>query len=380
MNNEQEVQQPFGGARRAAGYVEAPTTRADVEDVVSPAPAEPPVAEVVPISGAGETTEQPELQGDALVYTPGDDLSVVTTDDRPTVATEGLRGVLSKLGIRMAPGIEERARLQAEESLRRDEQTIRQATWTRAQGVLIANRKGGTGKTPTAIGVGGVLAAVRGGSVAIMEVSDDRGGLSFRAEGSPKLGMGELVRDVDKIRSAGQLAGYTAPQTSFAAVIGSVGNRPPLTGEDVEAVSRVIDEYYGIRVMDSGNQPSSSAFQAAVATADALVVPVFNSADSVLEAIDLLDLLRSSGAHAAQLAENAVIIRITDGRPEYPQIVERLDRLITGARVREVHAVPFDQHIAERGQITLDKLSPAARRAFTAATAAVVRSLQAVAN
>jgi MinD-like ATPase involved in chromosome partitioning or flagellar assembly len=207
-------------------------------------------------------------------------------------------------------------------------------------------------------------------------VSDDPGSLTFRAEGSPQLGLGQLVRDDATIQSAGQLAGYTAPQTSFASVIGSVGERERLGRDDVVAVSAVVDEYYSIRVMDSGNQTSSSAFEGAVATADALVIPVLNAADSVLEALALLDGLRAAGGHSALLAERAVILRLTDGRPEHPQVMERLDRILAGAGAAHVFAVPYDAHIAERGQITVSQLAPATYRTIASACAAIVQSLQ----
>lgn len=38
--------------------------------------------------------------------------------------------------------------------------------------------------------------------------------------------------------------------------------------------------------------------------------------------------------------------------------------------------IPYDAHIAERGEITLGKLQPVTREAFVAAAAAVVRTLQ----
>jgi MinD-like ATPase involved in chromosome partitioning or flagellar assembly len=186
----------------------------------------------------------------------------------------------------------------------------------------------------------------------------------------------ELVRDAEGIRSAGQLAGYTAPQTSYASIIGSVGNRAPLTHDDVVSAAGVIDEFYAIRVMDSGNQPTSSAFAGAIETTDALVVPVLNSADVVLEAVAMLDRLRSESPKGAQLANTAIIVRLVDGRPENPQLVARLDNIIDRAGVGGVFTIPYDPHIAERGQITLSKVSPATRAAFTAAAAAVVHTIQ----
>ncbi|OUE19851.1 hypothetical protein BFL34_01994 [Clavibacter michiganensis] len=296
----------------------------------------------------------------------------------PAIARTGFRGFMNTVtgGVfKIGPGAEEAA-TNAEVARREgDERIIRQATWSRAVSVLVANRKGGVGKTPTSLILGGVLGSIRGGSVAVVEVTDDPGALGYRAEGQPQRGLGELVRDRDEIHSAGQLAGYTAPQTSFASVVASVGPRRELTGDDVIGVARLIDEYYGMRVMDSGNQPSSSAFRGAVEVTDVLVVPVLNAGDAVLEAVALLDFLRELGGHAAMLADNAVIIRLHDGRPEDPAVVARIDRILDDARPAQIFTVPYDAHIAERGPISLASLDPEVARAFTAATAGVVQRL-----
>jgi MinD-like ATPase involved in chromosome partitioning or flagellar assembly len=295
-------------------------------------------------------------------------------------ATKGFRGALASIGLPIKPSAAEAAELAEanEMELRRsqNETVIRQATWTRAVSILVNNPKGGTGKTPTALLLGGVIASIRGGSTAIVEFSDDPGALNYRAEGSPRLGLGELVRDVSSIKTAGQLHGYTAPQTSFANVIASTGRRDRLDGDAVVAVSTVIDEFYGIRVMDTGNQPTSSAFRGAVSVADVLVIPVLNAGDSVLEAIQLLDELRDAGGQPAELADRAIAIRLTDGRPESESVREEVTRLLHDAGVRSLHEIPYDEHIAARGQLTLGSLNPATRDAFAAAAAAVVRTLQ----
>jgi MinD-like ATPase involved in chromosome partitioning or flagellar assembly len=353
----------FAGAHRTTGYKEAaaPPPAANEEASSIAAPPTPAV-------------DEPSIE-DLSLDTGALELELATlTIDTPAVAETGWRGLVAKTGVKIAPSTKEAiARAQAEQ-LRQDEETIRQATWTRAVSIVVANPKGGTGKTPVSLLLGGTLAAVRGGSVAIMEVSDDPGALTFRAEGRPALGIGELVRDAADITSAGQLAGYTAPQTSFASVIGTVGRRPQLTGGDVTTVAGVLDSFYAIRVMDSGNQPSSSAFIGALSVADALVIPVLNAGDAVLEAVSMLDGLRANGYD--RLADTATILRLVDGRPEHRQITERIDRIIANARVGAVHEIPYDPHIAERNQLTLGSLAPATYRAFASAAATVIRTLQ----
>lgn len=355
----------FAGAHRTAGYREDAVAIPAAAAKARVPSADPPIVEMpaaAPLEELSIDTGALELELAGLM------------PDAPPVAESGWRGLVAKTGVRIRPSAKEALLREQNEDLRRNEEVIRQATWTRAVSILVANPKGGTGKTPVSLLLGGTLAAIRGGSVAIVEVSDDPGALTFRAEGRPTLGIGELVRDVNTITSAGQVAGYTAPQTSFASVIGTVGRRAQLSGQDVVDVAGVLDSFYSIRLMDSGNQPSSSAFGGALEVADALVIPVLNAGDAVLEAIAMLDGLRASGH--GRLADTATILRLVDGRPEHRQITERIDRIIAGANVGAVHEIPYDPHIAERNQLTLAKLAPVTYRAFAAAAATVTRTLQ----
>jgi MinD-like ATPase involved in chromosome partitioning or flagellar assembly len=354
------IQPAFPGASRAQNYIET----ADIPPLVT-----------APADDTASVDQSTSVDAAKPVNTGGADLGRLSTAVDAGPARTGWRGRLGRIGLALPPSTAEKAAVQLKEQREEDERIIRQTTWTRAVGVLVANPKGGVGKTPTALILGGILAAIRGGSVCVMEVSDDPGALTFRSEGSPRLGIGELARDTDAVRSAGQLAGYTAPQTSFAAVLGTVGTRAQLTADDVTALSALVDDYYAIRIMDSGNQPSSSAFHGAVQTADLLVIPVLNAGDAALEAIALLAKLRAMGGRAARIADRAIIVRSSDGRPESPRVVDRVDQILADAGITDIHTIPYDSHIAERGEITLDKLHPATRDAFTAAAATAIRTL-----
>ena len=376
----------FPGAEQAADYDEDIVTRTrgtrPRRTDQAPAAAQPneapevPAAVVAPPQPSAALSEpvaeKSDPMGSALfagALTPG------ITVHAPPVAQAGTRGWLNRLGFRLPPGPAEAAQIEQEHALTAAQTRIRQATWTRAVSVMVANPKGGTGKTPLSLLLGGTLASIRGGSVAVIEVADDPGALAYRAEGTPRLGIGDLVRDADQITTAGQLAGYTAPQTSFAAVVGSSTRRPRLEADGVAAMVRVIDEYYSIRVMDSGNQPSSSAFQGALAATNVLVVPVVNAGDSTLEAVRMLDGLREVGGHAAEVAGRAVIVRVTDGRPESAAINAEIARIMAAAGAAAVCDLPYDSHIAERGQLTLANLESSTRNALTHIAATVVGAL-----
>lgn len=388
----------FGGAARAANYVEE-DTQGPPASRKRPAPAEtldglpvlPPMPGRVDAfaenAGAPEASDAREIAPApaAVVEAPArsDSTSIlfggapaIPAESPAAKPTSGWQGFLAALGLSTKPNAQEVARREHAERQARFEEEVRRAVWTRAVSVLVANRKGGVGKTPASVLLSGTMAAIKGGSVAVIDTADDSGALRLRAEGTPRLGMGELVRDVAQIKTAGQLKGYTAPQTSFADVIGSAPERPRLSGEDVVNVSKVVDEFYSIRVMDSGNVYRAEAFQGAVSVTDVLVIPITNAGDAVIDALELLRQLRAAGGAPKRLADTAVILRMHDGRPESPVVGEEVERLLRDAGMNTLLDIPYDAHIAERGEITLGKLQPVTREAFVAAAAAVVRTLQ----
>lgn len=267
-----------------------------------------------------------------------------------------------------------RAQLAAQQ-LEADRTAIRLASWSRSVGVLVANPKGGVGKTPTALILGGVLANIRGGQTVVFEVTDDAGALAVRAEGPMNAGIAELVRDVGAIHGAGQLSTYTTRQTSYASVVGTPRDRDPLSYEDVEKVSDLLGFFYPIRVMDSGNQASSSAFYGALARTDVLVVPVLEAIDSVAGVGQLFRYLHRRGGEATELARNAIVLRMDDGRPVAPDVRAYVDDTLAAAGVTNVHSIPYDPHIANRSTITLGQLRPATVEAYTHAAAAVTHLL-----
>lgn len=395
MSDSNQSGDVFGAASRASEYIEedtigAPPSRRKTKPVATEdgLPVLPPMpGHVDALVEAALATEAPEISPapPAAVEAPArsDSTSIlfggapsVPADAPAAKPTSGWQGFLAKLGLSTKPSPQEVARREHAERQARFEEEVRRAVWTRAVSVLVANRKGGVGKTPASVLLSGTLAAIKGGSVAVIDAADDSGALRLRAEGTPRLGMGELVRDIAQIKTAGQLKGYTAPQTSFADVIGSAPDRPRLSGEDIVNVSKVVDEFYSVRVMDSGNVYRAEAFQGAVSVTDVLVIPITNAGDAVIDALELLRQLRAAGGAPKKVADTAVILRMHDGRPESPVVGEEVERLLHDAGMNTLVDIPYDAHVAERGEITLGKLQLPTREAFVVAAAAVVRTLQ----
>ncbi len=326
-------------------------------------------------SEASEPTENPaEGEQDSPQSAAGPSDLRLRSRERPSdVPSLGWNKVLRSLGLKPKPSAAE----QEAAELGRSRSLIRLSTWPRSVGILVANPKGGVGKTPLSLLVAGVLANIRGGGTIVLEVSDDPGALAVRAEGPAAAGVAELLRDIDEIKGAGQLAGYVAQQTSYAAVIGTAGDRDALTGEDVKRMAALTDTYYPVRVMDSGNQPSSDAFHGAIEVTDALVIPVLDALPELNGAMQLLRHLHKLGGHAEALARSAIIVRMHDGRAEDPEVRSYADQLVETAGVGGVVHVPFDPHIAQRTTLSFGELKPATTAAITQLTAAIVAQLNA---
>lgn len=361
----------FTGAQRARRYAEAPDQepnealgsvldlRDPTEGVTGPAPAGGHDRGIAPLKRPAPAPRTP-------VTVPA------ATGVRP--AQWGLRGRVGRLTgglVKLAP---ESAELAHREALN----TIRRATWTRAVNVIVTNPKGGSGKTPTALLLAGILGHVRGGYVAVWEAAESVGTLNQRAEGDPERGLAELLAGAGQVRSAGTLGGYTAPQTSHADVIGSVGGRAVLTAADVLSARTVLDTYYRITLTDTGNNPGHPAFQAALRTADAAVLPCLVSIDALAGLEEALAVMRGagddvSGAHG--LLARVVVVLGHDGGPEDSHIATALRARLEELGVAAVVEVPFDPAIRLGGEITLAALSEKSTRAWTSAAAAVVEAL-----
>jgi len=105
-----------------------------------------------------------------------------------------------------------------------------------------------------------------------------------------------------------------------------------------------------------------------LATADSLVLVCSPALDGAQSADATLNWLQAQGF--GHLVDRTVVV-ISLARPGASTV--NVDQLVAhfGERVRVVHIIPFDMHLAEGAEVDLQRLAPATREAFMELAAVV---------
>ena len=330
--------------------------------MTTPAPAPP--AEPVPSSTPPEYDPREQARSTSLL--------TEITNEAP--ATTGLRGVLNQLGLHLAPAARERAE-------RADVAAVAQH-WAGPRTIAVVNGKGGAGKTPTAILLAAVFARYGGAGVVAYDNNSTRGTLGWRTQQGPHdATVIDLLPHIDHLLSpqaqAAEISGFVHHQREDRYDV--LRSRPEVLADaqadagadSFDAVHSVLTKYYRLVVVDSGNDESSPQWRAMIACADAIVVPTITRPDHAESARLLLAELAGADAHAARLAENALVVVSQDSKAEPPPT--RLVSTFTEI-ARAAVGIPYDSAMAGRPLI-LDSLMLSTRRAWLSAGTALAAGL-----
>jgi MinD-like ATPase involved in chromosome partitioning or flagellar assembly len=283
-------------------------------------------------------------------------------------ANRGSHGLLH-----LRPGPQERAQ-------RDDLAAIRQPyPWP--QTVMVANPKGGAGKTPTTLLLAAALGRHRGGYVLAWDDNETRGTLAVRAEGwDGRTTVWDLLGDVDRFEtvaaSVGDMGRYVRPQQALFDVLPSdedASRMAQIGQHEFARLHAVLARFYRLLVVDTGNNLRAPNWQAAIAAADLLVVPSTYDLDSAYSAAWMLDHLCAAGR--ADLVATAVTV-LTPTSPRVDgDAREELHKHL--ARTGTVLEVPYDPRLSGGEPIQHSRLSDASNRAWLRVAATVSRGLSA---
>ncbi|MDM4723323.1 hypothetical protein QTQ03_28370 [Micromonospora sp. WMMA1363] len=250
------------------------------------------------------------------------------------------------------------------------------------QTVVVANPKGGAGKTPVAMLLAATYGAYRGGYVLAWDNNETRGTLGLRAEAGASNGAGTvlgLLGDVDDFLSArasvGRLGRYVRPQSAYFDVLASddaPGRMEIVDGVAFGRLHAALSRFYRLMVIDTGNNVRAANWSSAVWAADCLVVPTTVQADVADTGLWMLEHLQRMGRD--DLVRRAVVVA-TCADPAVDRAILAQIRQLYGEMVREVVVLPFDRAIQPGTRMSYRALSVRTRQALLRVAAAVVDSL-----
>lgn len=224
--------------------------------------------------------------------------------------------------------------------------------------IVVANPKGGAGKSPTSLALGGAFGSARGGGVLALETHELEGTMALRTVGEGGTVRG-FLRNRDRLRAdtlaRGEVEAYTRKQHSglFEAMVAWEAGNSQLTGEEFDEMLAILRRFYSVIIIETANNRGASAWRAAMRIADALVVPVKWSSDVIFPATEMLEDLQT---WRRDLARRAVVVATYRGGDIDPVCRARSLPWFQ-QRAARVMELPSDPHISTGGPILWDQLT-----------------------
>lgn len=240
--------------------------------------------------------------------------------------------------------------------------------------IALLSLKGGVGKTTITATLGSTFASVRGDRVIAIDANPDRGTLSQKVPLETPATVRHLLRDAESIERYSDVRAYTSQGISGLEVLASDSDpavSDEFSADDYARTLDILEKYYGLVLTDCGTGLLHSAMSAILAKSDVLIVVSSGSIDGAVSASATLDWLEAHGHEELVRNSIAVIngVRPGSGKVDMSKVVDHFSR-----RCRGVLLVPFDPHLEEGAEISLDRLKRETREALTELAAMVADS------
>ncbi len=240
--------------------------------------------------------------------------------------------------------------------------------------IAVLSQKGGVGKTTITATLGATFATTRGDRVIAVDANPDRGTLSQKVELESPATVRHLLRDAEGIAAYSDVRRYTSQGSSRLEVLASESD--PAVSEafssgDYARTLEVLERFYSLVLTDCGTGMLHSAMSAVIDKADVLMVISSGSVDGARSASATLDWLEAHGHEDLVRNSVAVIngVRPRSGRGTKVDLTKVIDHF--ARRCRSVCQVPFDPHLEDGAEISLDRLRPETRESLIELAAVV---------
>jgi MinD-like ATPase involved in chromosome partitioning or flagellar assembly len=237
--------------------------------------------------------------------------------------------------------------------------------------IAMLSLKGGVGKTTITATLGATFASIRGDRVVAVDANPDRGTLSQKVLLETPATVRHLLRDAEGIERYSDVRSYTSQGPSRLEVLASETDpamSEAFSADDYTQTLELLERFYGLVLTDCGTGLLHSAMTSVLAKADALIVVSSGSIDGARSAAATLDWLDAHGHEDLVRNSIAVInaVRPRSGKVDMQKVVDHFSR-----RCRAVRLVPFDPHLEEGAEISLDRLKRETREALVELAAVV---------
>ena len=230
--------------------------------------------------------------------------------------------------------------------------------------IVVLSRKGGAGKTTTALMLGHAFATYRGDRVVALDANPDAGSLAYRVRRESAATATTLLADDSLTARYCDVRGYTSQSLDTRLEVLAPDDDPRISralGEEAyRRILGLLDRHYQLVVVDTGTGILDSSVQGLVAEADQIVLVMPPALDGVRVAAATLDWLDEHGCSALVRRGIAVVNAVRDER------VIRLDRVEGhfSRRCAGVVRVPWDPTLQAGGHSRIGDLRPPTRLAY----------------
>lgn len=248
--------------------------------------------------------------------------------------------------------------------------------------IAFVNPKGGAAKTTGVLAAGYTFGTVRGGGVVAWDNNETRGTLGIRgARSTHRNTTRELLEDLGRFKDVyqsriGDLGAFVRSQGDAHFDVLASDERPDVTGvihaKDFGEVHALLERFYRILLVDTGNNLRAENWLAAAEAADLLVVTSTVREDTGYSGLWMLDALQDAGYENLKYKTVTVL---SDPSPKVDEALARDLVAVYEQRTRGVYRVPYDPALVSGSVVPYAQLSEATRRSWLRACAGMAAAL-----
>ena len=298
-------------------------------------------------------------------------------DQQHGPATWGWRGTVRRWsGGLISPqmGPDERAYEDDRRSIQRD--------FDGPRTIAFINPKGGAAKTTGVLAAVYTFGTVRGGGVVAWDNNETRGTLGIRGTRSAHRNTTrELLEDLERFTDVyqsriGDLGAFVRSQGDAHFDVLASDERPDVTGtiraSDFDAIHKLLERFYRVILIDTGNNMRAENWLAAAGAADLLVVTSTVREDTGYSGLWMLDALQDAGYQDLK-HKTVTVLSDPSATVDTKLAADLVD--VYEQRTRGVYRVPYDPALVAGSVVPYNQLSQSTRMEWLKACAGMAAAL-----